>query len=254
MLVSEIIQQAFRESNLIPVGTSPNAAEQTEALAVFNRLVNSLYGFELGENMFDWQVPFVYTAPYNETNPRDPYGDNTIQQNNIQPVQNRRLVTQLSANTTVYFPQFPNDGARMGLADTGSGVFELTINGNGRLIEGAASVTVTPATDAPRAWLYRADLGEWVRVDSLATSDDSPFPEQFDDMLVAGLCIRLAPRYGVQVDESTALAFNKGKTAFKARYRQITTVPGRERVTEFQSVGVPGWWYGPYPPGSFSQG
>src|SRR3546814_13330053 len=48
-LVSQIITDSFRKSNLIAIGTTPTAAQQTEALRYLNRMVKSVFGDEVGE-------------------------------------------------------------------------------------------------------------------------------------------------------------------------------------------------------------
>src|SRR3546814_19127941 len=48
-LVSQIITDSFRKSNLIAIGTTPTAAQQTEALRYLNRMVKPVFGDEVGE-------------------------------------------------------------------------------------------------------------------------------------------------------------------------------------------------------------
>ena len=43
-LVSQIIEDAYREANLIAVGESPTTAQQTEGLRLYNRFITSLFG------------------------------------------------------------------------------------------------------------------------------------------------------------------------------------------------------------------
>src|SRR3546814_16812570 len=50
-LVSQIITDSFRKSNLIAIGTTPTAAQQTEALRYLNRMVKSVFGDEVGETL-----------------------------------------------------------------------------------------------------------------------------------------------------------------------------------------------------------
>ena len=47
--VSQLITDAYRESNLIAVNSSPTSPEQTEALRLLNRVVKSLFGNEMGD-------------------------------------------------------------------------------------------------------------------------------------------------------------------------------------------------------------
>ena len=78
-IASVIITDAYRESNLIPVGQSETTAEQTEALRRLNRIIDRLISTAAGELVYDWLVPPSPTAPTTGQvrNPRDPYGDRT---------------------------------------------------------------------------------------------------------------------------------------------------------------------------------
>src|SRR5579864_8645241 len=131
-LASAIIQSAYREGNLIPVGTSPTTAESTEALERLNRYVQGVYGDMLGENMMDWDAPAPQrTAPVASNYPQAPYPTDTLfgfgnplsadPNGNIWPFPpaNSRIVFG-GVTPTVYFPEAPLDGARMAIVQ-GSG-------------------------------------------------------------------------------------------------------------------------------------
>ena len=55
--VSQIITEAYRESNNIPVGTVPTTNEQNEAVLIFNRLVKSMFGNEAGDTSGAYVAP-----------------------------------------------------------------------------------------------------------------------------------------------------------------------------------------------------
>ncbi len=161
---TDLITYGFREGNLIAVGTTPTANQQTEALAVLNRYIKGLFGQVLGENLFDWPVPTVQrtgnvaaNAPLHPGSRGERYTPNPNY-----PPKNARIVWNGSSQT-VYFPEAPDDGSRMmmvkasGAAASGSG--SLVLNGNGRTIEGANTYT-TDGTVTQRRWLYRADLAD----------------------------------------------------------------------------------------------
>src|ERR1700752_3936789 len=152
-----IIQAAYREGNLIPIGSVPTDAENTEALERLNRYVQGVYGYELGEPMADWLIP----APQRTTSvaanfPQLPFpidGQNNIitipfatdPTSAIYPYapKNSRIVFG-NVTTTAYFPEQPEPGSRMmiipgsGAGDGGVNGAVLTLDGNGRFIEGAA--------------------------------------------------------------------------------------------------------------------
>ncbi len=222
MLVSEVITEAFREGNLKPVGVAATAAEATEALGRFNRIVRTLYGSVLGEKLHDWAVPPQINAPVYANYPLLP--GSTDMPSNVWPYPpcNVRLINSVTAATTVYLPQYPNDGARIGYADVGATAV-LTIDANGRLIEGATTIA---APSEAREWLYRADEGNWQRVATLISTDSSPFPAEFDDFMVCALSIALAPGFGKSPSEITLLTYRTGRAKMKAHYHQPTAVAG----------------------------
>ena len=55
-LVSEIISDAFRLSNITRVGGSPTSDQETEALRYLNRIVKSVFGNEAGENFLPFPI------------------------------------------------------------------------------------------------------------------------------------------------------------------------------------------------------
>ena len=105
--VSQIILDAFRESNLIRIGASPTVAEETEALRLFNRYVSSLFSIEMGENLVEVnhgknnvEAPSVVELSFDDFDDR-PLPNNT------------RLICNLEQPTTINYPVRPCDGARM---------------------------------------------------------------------------------------------------------------------------------------------
>lgn len=109
----------------------------------------------------------------------------------------------------------------MGVADPYSrlATVPLTIDGNGRPIEGAASVLLN-VNGTFREWFYRADLAAWVKLSSLDVDDDNPFPAAYDTMFIISLAMRLNPRYGRTLDEQSQLVFRQNRREFIARYLQ----------------------------------
>ena len=55
-LVYEIIKDAYREANLIPINQSPTLDEQTEALRLLNRFVRSIFGNKAGDKLQQFAV------------------------------------------------------------------------------------------------------------------------------------------------------------------------------------------------------
>lgn len=224
-IASKLIQSAYREGNLIPIGKTPTTDEIAEALDRLNNNIDCYFGTELGEKLEDWNVPSKQrTAPISAHYPFTPFKDDKPNDVTLYPPPNVRLIVHVTGPTRVYFQQQPEDGARMGFVDIGSTAF-LTVDGNGRLIEGDFDTDVDPPD--PREWFYRADLGNWVRRAPLALADESPFPGEFDDLLICDLAIRLSPRYGLDPRAATLKTSNDKLEQLKARYRQHPLVPGR---------------------------
>jgi hypothetical protein len=241
-LVSEIVVQAFREGNYTAVGESTTAEEMAEAVPRLRNLLSSLLGIELGEQYRDWYVPQEHNPAAPLRYPLTPTGTGeTSSEPWAYPPANSRLVVKITDAKTVYFPAYPNDGARMALIDTGS-TGAITLHGNGRLIEGVASMTAGgPVTQySGRKWLYRADLANWIRIDQpLTSASELPLPEEFDDLLVTGLAIRLAPRFQVKVDEVIGARFEDMLGRLKKRYKQSEKMPSAQELRQvFRSEGI----------------
>lgn len=220
--VSQIIVDAFRQSNLIAVGGAPTANEETEALRYLNRLVLSVFGNEAGDPLT--------ALPVGENNVSRTAGTawwNPTQDADWFVPKNVRLMLNLTEPTTVYLHPSPDDGSRFAIVDSSGNLAtnNLTVVGNGNKIDGATSQTVsTNGTTA--AWFYREDLGTWVKYAPLVTTDTFPFPEEFDDYFITLLAIRLNPSYGAAIDGQSQMIFERSKRQLQSRYTQniVTSV------------------------------
>lgn len=213
-LISSIIADAFREGNILPLGRAPTANQETEALRLYNGNIQSIYGNAAGENLTEWPLG---TFGVDEPEVVDPRTDDQIQR----PAINRRLVANNTAALTVYLTPYPQDGARMGIADPFArlAAFPVTLNANGRTIEGAATKLLN-VNSTFQEWFYRADKGDWVKLSALVAADENPFPAAFDNFFIIGLALRLNPRYGREMDAQSALVFKTERRQFVARYLQ----------------------------------
>lgn len=259
-LASSLIQAAYREGNLLAVGKTPTASELAEALPRLNVFIRGVYGYELGENLFDWLYPVPQkTSPMNARWPQGPLASPlnlgpslAVAQN---PPPNVRIVWG-AVTGTIYFPQHPEDGARMavvqgsGAGDMGHVGAILTLDGNGRTIVDPADDTAknTVALTAPTEttmWLYRADMATWILVEDMALTDECPFPEEFDDFWICALSKRLAPRYSKITASETQETALVTLARIKARYRQsaLTTYGSEGFPRTDQSYLGGSWWW-----------
>lgn len=249
--VSNLIQRAYRENNLIPIGKEPTEVEINESLEVYRSLVASYYGAQVGTLLQDWEAPPSPTSPQPSRFPNYPQKPYVPIEVWVNPPPNVRIIyNQAAGAQTVYFPPNPNDGARVALVNVGdafSVTNTLTLQGNGRLIEGATSLTVNAPFTVEPVWQYVADSANWVRISELTLESENPFPAEFDDFSVAMLAIRRAPTYGKDPNPMTASIAQGGMTMFKARYWQSAPAapfPGAWRFNTYQSYGTPWRWGG----------
>jgi hypothetical protein len=203
-LVSSIITQAYRESNLIAVGTTPTANHIAEALDRLNSIVMSTIGNEVGDPLIDVTVG----GTYDESEVLSPWVP-----------KNTRLLLNLTAAETYYLHPNPKNGQRFALADIDNNLstYNVIINGNGRSIEAAATLTLA-TNGLARQWMYRGDTGNWVRVATLTSSDQLPFPEDFDDYFITMLALRINPRISQQMSAESLKALSRSRSQLNARY------------------------------------
>ncbi len=223
-LVTSIISDALRETNLIPLGISPSTNQQAEAFGKLTSVVESVLGNEVGENL----RPFPL-GRMGINNPSGfPWWDNQVPGNIFVPT-NLRIMCNLDGAGFINLHPMPHDGARMGIVDV-AGTFAtnpLTIYGNGRMIEGAASMVYNTANEV-REWMYREDLGNWVVVSPITLTGTMPFGPEFDDFFIISLAMRLNPRYGQIMHPASMKTLEEQTTKLTARYSQATTQVGVE--------------------------
>jgi hypothetical protein len=211
--LAEIITDAFREGNILPLGKSPTAAQSAEALRLLNQLFSSVLGDEAGENFSDWPL-----GTFGQANPNFPVMNEMYR--NRPPI-NHRLIALNEAQMTIYLSPMPQDGSRMGIVDPYGrlAAFPVILDGNGRPIEDQASLTLN-TNGFSAEWFYRADFGKWVRITGLTATDTIPYPEEFAIFFTILLALRLNPRYGRSMDEQSAAVFKAEKSKFVNRYLQ----------------------------------
>lgn len=216
MTIVELIRDAFREGNLISVGDSPTGAQYTEAERILLTYITSLSGTEYGEDLA--------TTPYEST-------DQTI------PPNSRLLILETSPSSYA-LPLSPNNGQRVAVVDPRGYVTPLSpfvLSAEEGAIDDAAEASIESVADGVQ-WFYREDKASWVRVSELISSSTSPFPSEFDTMLVLWLSIRLGPRYGVQTRPESFAEYSRLLTIFKSRYRQKVEVDSEDALVRLSST------------------
>lgn len=203
-LASSIITDAYRESNLIPMGNAPTTNQQTEALGRLNTIVLSTVGYEAGDGLDDLNIGGSY---------------NQSALVSVFIPDNARLLLNLSSPMTLNLDPEPFEGQRLSLVDVGGnlGTYNVILNGNGRKIEGASTVTMSTNSDT-RQWMYRADIGTWVKITTLVYTDAMPFPAEFDDYFITMLAMRLSPRYGQTMSSESVAAMKRARSLLRGRY------------------------------------
>lgn len=216
MLVSDLIKSAYRETNLIALGVAPTTNQAAEALPLFNSIVASTMGFEAGDELVD----LSYGGDYDRSTYTSPWVPH-----------NTRLVLNLDSATTLQLDPEPYEGQRLAFVDVGNNLatYPLTLDGNGRSIEGAATLVLN-TSGSNRQWIYRADTGSWTKIQPLVAADTVPFPIEFDDYFMTMLAMRLNSRYGQALSAESLNALRRTKTILRARYRRqaldLPTDPG----------------------------
>jgi hypothetical protein len=209
-LLSTIITKAYRKSNIIPIGTVPTANEVSEALDILQQIVRSSIGVEAGGEFVDINVG----GPYDESRFFPQWLPD-----------NARLLLNISATTTFYLDPCPEDGQRLAIIDVlGTlGTYNLTLNGNGRNIEDASSITLS-TNFMSSEWLYRADTGNWVKIQTLVSSDQMPFPDEFDDYFILSTNLQLASIHNQSITPENMELLKRGRRNIRSRYRNKKSV------------------------------
>lgn len=244
--VDELINAAFRESNIIPVGSSATEDERTEALQVLNRAVGASVGLVIGETLHDWRVPYDQTtSPVHANPPMLPgTGENAVAKewpNN--PPENSRVVWD-GTDQSVFFPSRPCAGSQMALVLPVSAAGTIVLEGNGNAIEGSGSYSVSAADYTEELkWIYRPDLASWQPLKTVSLTDESPLPPDLDELLILSLAVRLAPRFGKKISVEAAGVYAEAQKSARTRYRQSAPAVGTPVISNTeQSFGSSIGW------------
>lgn len=243
-LVSQIINDAYRESNLIAITAAPTDLEVDEGLRALQRVISSIYGFECGELLRDF-----------------PLGNNDVVTPQGYPIQwpttafiplNVRLVFNLDPNSTdtYYLHPNPQNGSRLAFVNANPDKTPVvTLSGNGRLIDGNETTTLDFSVLSEKEWIYDSPSATWKTVTPITLDGEMPFPEKYDDLFLISLAMRLNPRNGVELDPQSQVRLSQLMKHFKAQYRQIIPVGSEPALIITPGIRPQrgywyGWWYG----------
>lgn len=218
--VYQIIVDAYRQSNLIALGIEPTNLQETEALRYLNRIVKSVFGNEAGDPLTAFPV-----GRNNINRPSGYPGYDTIPDNEWFVPQNTRLMLNLEQPIELHLHPSPSNGSRFAVVDASGNLAAnpVIVYGNGKLIEGASSLTLN-TNNYNAEWFYREDLATWTKYAPLTLFDTFPFPEEFDDYFIILLAFRLNPAYERTLDPQSQVMLQRAKSQLQARYSQVTPI------------------------------
>jgi hypothetical protein len=214
--VTDIIQAALRESNVIAAGQVLTSDQTSEALDRLQSLVLSSLGDEIGYIMEDWNISNAsYVKPTGVPIPNAAMAGFAVEPNS-------RLLFNLTGILTIVLDPQPQDGQRVSVVDAASNfaAHNLTLNPSGRKINGSNANLVLSTSGVSLQWVYRSDLGAWVEIDPLVLASEMPFPKEFDDYFIILLAMRLNPRFGRTLDQQSQVRFQQQTLQFVNRYTQ----------------------------------
>ncbi len=248
MLASAAVTRAYREAAIRPIGTTPTTDEFEEGLDRLNGFLDSLFGAEIGQLLTDVQVPLIQrTAESARANFNLPF-PNSLTNFDQLPAQyeqtvvdqfvlapNSRVLWRGTDATTVFFPQYPGDGARVEIVNTGASA-TLTLDGNGRRINGSDQATFLDS-DTRVTYFYRADLGDWKPITQLTLTDELPLPAEFDRLIICGTAISLTALDEINPSSGTMFMYERLLKRCKERYfqRGAVSMGGQNLVPTEQS-------------------
>ncbi|TXH13741.1 MAG: hypothetical protein E6R03_10740 [Hyphomicrobiaceae bacterium] len=227
--VYQIIVDAYRVCNLIPVGVAPTQQQEAEGLRYLDRIIKSVLGYEVGEqtetkNLGDLGVG--YSSVFGEW-------DNS---STVLVPGNTKVMCNLTSSQEIWLDPNPSMGARLAIQDIPGNfaTYNLTVHGNGRRIEGQSSIIlITDSTNTE--WLYDNEQGDWLKIANLTKFDNLPFPSKFDDFFIISLAYRLNPAYSRQFDPQTDKMLRRAERQLSSTYRTV-----KEKDTELALLKLSG--------------
>jgi hypothetical protein len=197
--VRQVIARSGRLHGCWASGDDPTADEAADALVAINSLKRSMFGTLIGPRLGPITLSGTVGQAENGGEYQIPGG----------------------APFTLTAPLNPRSGARFGVVDANLawGTYQLVINRNGRLINGAATnYAINTAGQNTRFW-FRGDTGDWIIEADFASLDSAiEFPDPLIDYLPNMLAVVIAAEYGAEVRPDVAAGALEGRQAFARTY------------------------------------
>lgn len=213
-LCSDIIRNAMIELEVLEAGGNPTASETTDCQFRLQAIVDRLFGHGTGSHLADLAVNATANV----------FAD-------------QRVLLSTAVAMTLTFPAAPLNGQRIQVLDVIScfPTYTVTLNGNGRLIEGLTTKAIT----AGATWLYTAASGNWQKIATLLTTDPLLFNE--DEFFTLELAKRIAPMFGAKLTQEAQIALIEATNRIKARFRSTAVIPCDDAVRYLSRQSYSGW-------------
>lgn len=232
---SVIINRAFRETQIVPSDVAPTDAQVTEALPLLQGIIDRYVRAPI-VTLWLGQVSDIRQQRGSVFRDFTPYADKVAIPQDIY------LNCLLDSAKTIKLPPSPGDGARIVVLDVGGtfGTNFLTIEGNGNLVDGGASLVLN-ASGVGVSLLYRRELAQWIIVpDAVGLSNNLPYPTLYDDLFIIELAMRLEPRYGKEMPAITMEIYKMVKSMFTGRYMMTNSSTSPDVLFDTMT-GFGGW-------------
>ncbi len=213
-LLREIIKDAYREANLLPIDQALSAPEEAEGFKALIRIIDSSFGNEIGEEL------------------------RPVSDESVELLQDNKILLLTPTSLTTYkFPKNPKNGSRISIVDStrDSLTYPVTLDGNGKTIEGSLTSTVN-AEGMTKTWFYNKEQGNWSLLSPLTVSSESILPSRFDDYFIIALAMRINPRNGAEIGQQSVMRFREVKRKLQAEYRQSKSEVLEKGLTNLTTI------------------
>jgi hypothetical protein len=226
----ETINLALRKLRILPPGRGASTFQSNNALADLNALFLSMLEFTSSHQVQNVRTNQSYWMSSLSPAVR------------IQSTHGTAVTMTLPEGSTANPVQ---DGSIFEVIDVSNNAatYNITIDRNGWLINGAASNVVISTNGGSKTYFFRAELGDWKPIADIGLTDELPFPEQFHFGLGLLLAQSLQGEYGQRLGGADLAAANRCKKKIRSRYAK-PMILRPEAATAYVGGALPGNWWG----------